>query len=146
MSAAEIASVFAETADANLQVLAEAVHARGARLLVMTEASSYLAPSHSFMMDLRYSFLRCDDGSVLSYAAMDSVLDTVAEAYLDAGRHYADHVFDLRAAVSPLTDGPEGGRFMYDALHYTPEGSQAIADILRPVLDEIIAESGTEPD
>lgn len=49
--------------------------------------------------------------------------------------------FDLATAMDPFSSGPDGSTYMYDAVHYTAQGSVKVAQLLRPVIDLALADT-----
>ena len=58
--------------------------------------------------------------------------------FLDAAKEAGALTFDLAGEVGRYSNGPEGGKYMYDSTHYTPEGCKVVAAILRPVLHALL--------
>lgn len=136
----EVLTRYQENARVNLQLLADSVHQSGANLLVMSEATSYAAPTDSFLVDLRLFYTECADKSWLSVEGFDELFDTLTQSYLEAGCQAEAFVYDLRSAMSPYSDGDEGGSYLYDEVHYTPKGSEQVAELLRPVIQTILTD------
>jgi len=115
----------------NLAAINKAVQHTGAKLLVVTEATSWMAPSSSFHNDLRIPDIQSYEDSHETARLRDRL-------FLDAAEEAGALTFDLAAEVGLYSNGPEGGRYMYDNMHYTPEGCKIVAAILRPVLHHIL--------
>ena len=116
----------------NLAVLNKAVQHTGAKLLVVTEATSWMAPSSSFHNDLRIP------SGMFSYEDLHETAQLRDRLFLDAAKEAGALTFDLAAEVGLYSNGPEGGKYMYDNMHYTPEGCKVAAAILRPVLHALL--------
>jgi hypothetical protein len=116
----------------NLRLMNEAVGRTGAKLLVMTEASSWMAPASSFYQDLR------TPSGMLSFQDFYEFNVLMNDALLDAAREAGVLTYDLAAEVNPHSNGPEGGKYMYDNMHYTPEGCRLVASLVRPVLHRLL--------
>ena len=65
----------------------------------------------------------------------------VNQRRLRAAREVGVLTFDLAAATDHSMNGLDGGKFLYDAVHYTLEGSREVARTLRPVLFEILTDT-----
>lgn len=122
----------------NIGLLNQAVISTGAKLLVVTEASSWMAPASSFHQDLRIPSGMSSFEDLHEYRLL---LNTI---FLDAARQAGALTYDLAADVNPYTNGPEGGRYMYDNMHYTPEGCQLVAHFMRPVLRRVLERGSPE--
>jgi lysophospholipase L1-like esterase len=48
------------------------------------------------------------------------------------------HTFDLADAMQPYSNGPEGGSFFFDSIHPTPRGADKFAELVRPVIKEVL--------
>jgi hypothetical protein len=116
----------------NLRLMNEAVSRTGAKLLVMTEASSWMAASSSFYQDLRIP------SGMLSFQDFYEFNVLMNDTLLDAAREAGALTYDLAAEVNPHSNGPEGGRYMYDNMHYTLEGCRLVAGFVRPVLHRLL--------
>jgi hypothetical protein len=116
----------------NLRLMNEAVARTGAKLLVMTEASSWMAAASSFYQDLRIP------SGMLSFQDFYEFNVLLNDALLDAAREVGALTYDLAAEVNPHSNGPEGGRYMYDNMHYTSEGCRLVASFVRPVLHRLL--------
>lgn len=127
---------YKENALRNIGALVKAVEYRGAKLLVLSEPMSYGASSDGFYEDFRQPSF-CPNG-VLSDSDAYVMWQQFNELYLEAAHEAGALTFDLASAVDLLFNGPQGGRFVYDAVHYTTNGSQEVARVLRPVLSEIL--------
>lgn len=134
---------YKENALRNIGALVKAVESKGARLLVLSEPVSYGAPPDSFYEDFRQPSF-CPNG-VLSDPDAYVMWQQINGLYLEAAREAGALTFDLASAVDPLFNGPQGGRFVYDAVHYTAEGSREVARVLRPVLPETLAQIEPSP-
>jgi hypothetical protein len=122
------------TETANMAALKRHVEAVGARLVIMSEATSYGAPSSSFTEDLRVP-VQCGGGSL---NAVDAVVwyQHLDAAYLDAARANGLAVIDLATLMGVYTNGPLGGVYQYDSMHYTLTGSRKVAELIRPYLED----------
>ena len=109
----------------NLTAINKAVQHRGAKLLVVTEATSWMAPSSSFHNDLRIPDMQSYEDSHETARLRDRL-------FLDAAEEAGALTFDLAAEVVLYSNGPEGG------MHYTPEGCKIVAAILRLVLHYLL--------
>jgi hypothetical protein len=109
----------------NLRLMNEAVALTGAKLLVMTEASSWMAAASSFYQDLRIP------SGMLSFQDFHEFSVLMNDALLDAAREVGALTYDLAAEVNPHSNGPEGGRYIYDNMHYTPEGCRLVVSFVR---------------
>ncbi|MCH8109817.1 MAG: hypothetical protein IIB15_06780 [Chloroflexi bacterium] len=121
---------FKENALRNIGLLVEVVESKGARLLVLSEPVSYGAPPDSFYEDFRQPSF-CPNG-VLSDPDAYAMWQQINGLYLDGAREAGALTFDLASAVDPLFNGPQGGRYVYDAVHYTVEGSREVARRFAP--------------
>ena len=65
------------------------------------------------------------------------LFEQLNQVYLEVGESTGAFIFDLAIEIEKTTDSPEGGQYMYDPVHYTPQGNQLVADTLVPVLVEI---------
>jgi lysophospholipase L1-like esterase len=119
----------------------------GADLLVVSEPSSFGVPSNGFYFrDLRYPVTcttREGKAAIKSAVAVD-LMRRQAAAYIDAARDADAHVFDLAAAMDPISNGPEGGELFYDVMHPTPRGAEKFAEFLRPAIEEILRRKSTQ--
>jgi hypothetical protein len=122
----------------NIGLLNQAVTDTGAKLLVITEATSWLAPTSSFYQDLRIPSGMSSFEDLHEYRL---VLNTI---FLDAAREAGALTYDLAADVNPYSNGPEGGRYMYDNMHYTPEGCRLVARFMRRVLHRVLEQGSLE--
>jgi hypothetical protein len=122
----------------NLRLMNEAVARTGAKLLVMTEASSWMAAGSSFYQDLRIP------AGFLSFQDFYEFNVLMSDALLDAAREVGALTYDLAGEVNPHSNGPEGGRYMYDNMHYTPEGCRLAASFIRPVLHRLLETGSLE--
>jgi hypothetical protein len=127
---AEFLDLYSEQVATLLGLLKEA--AGDTPILVMSEASSFDAPSASFVHDLRIT-VPCDDVP-LSYAESAQFMRDINTRYLAAASALGLDTFDLASAISPFTNGAEGGHYMYDHVHMTVEGSRLVAETLRALL------------
>lgn len=66
------------------------------------------------------------------------IFEQLNQIYLEAGEQIGALTFDLATEIEKITDGQDGGRYMYDPVHYTPLGNQLMKDTLEPVLIDII--------
>ncbi len=123
---------YARDARHNLGILQTAVGARGGRLLVLSEPESWLAPTSSFLEDLRLP------AGTYSYEDVDELSKWRNRVFLTAAAEVGALTYDLAAAIDSLVNGPEGGTYMYDNMHYTPDGCREVARLLRPVLRRIL--------
>jgi len=123
----------------NIGLLYQAVSGTGAKLLVFTEATSWLAPAASFYKDLRIPI----DG-IRSFEDLHEYRLLLNRSYLEAAKRAGALTYDLAADVSPYSNGPSGGKYMYDSLHYTPEGCRLVASFIRPVLHRLLAQGSLE--
>lgn len=113
----------------------------GADLLVISEPGAFAAPSESFYgSDLRV-FLTCKTAEGVRALTLEDAAASEAERarlYLDAARQAGAETFNLAAAMQPIADGPQGGSYFFDSIHPTPKGAEKFADLLRPVLTEVL--------
>jgi hypothetical protein len=116
----------------NLAVLNKLAREMGARLLVLSEATSFAAPSSSYLVDVRYPL--DFDGGLPSLVETQTYFEQLNAAYLRAARDLNISTFDLAGELGPLLNGPHGGEYMYDGCHYTPSGCREVARVLKPVL------------
>jgi lysophospholipase L1-like esterase len=121
----------------NLALLTKTVKATGAKFLVMSEATSFLAPSSSFKLDLRFA-PDCGSQAVLTNQAAHELFTQLNRLYLQAAKDDGALTFDLAGRLDRYTNGPDGGRYIYDAAHFTADGAGLVAETLRPVLFEIL--------
>jgi hypothetical protein len=121
----------------NLGLLADVVKPTGAKFLVMSEATSFLAPSTSFKIDIRFT-PDCGSDSIFTNEAAYRLFTELNGLYLNAARDVGAFTFDLAGKLAPYTNGPNGGRYVYDAVHFTPEGAALVAETLRPVLSSML--------
>src|SRR5262249_14580443 len=112
----QIDNKYRATATHNIGLLHQAVSRTGAKLLVLTEATSWLAPSTSFHQDLRVPT------GMSSFEDLHEHRLVLNGIYLEAAKQAGALTYDLAADVNPYSNGPSGGKYMYDNLHYTPEG------------------------
>jgi hypothetical protein len=120
----------------NIGLLNQAVTRTGATLLVVSEASSWMAPSSSFYEDLRIP------SGMSSFEDLHEFALLLNAAYLEAAREAGALTYDLAAEVNPYTNGADGGRYMYDNMHYTPDGCSLVASLTRSVLRRLLTERG----
>jgi len=120
----------------NIELLNVAVLGTGARLLVLTEGNSWMAPTSSFYQDLRIPRV------MKSFEDLHEYHQLLNAIYLEAAKQAGALTYDLAAEVNPDSNGPQGGRYMYDDMHYTPEGCRLVAGFMRSVLHRLL-ESGT---
>jgi hypothetical protein len=120
----------------NIGLLNEAVSRTGAKLLVITEATSWMAPTSSFYQDLRVP------SGMSSYEDLHEYRLLLNGIYLQAAKQAGALTYDLAADVNPHSNGPRGGRYMYDNMHYTPEGCRLAASFMRPVLHRLLEAGG----
>jgi hypothetical protein len=123
----------------NIGLLHQAVSRTGARLLVLTEATSWLAPTTSFYQDLRIPI----DG-MRSFEDLHEYRLLLNGFYLEAAKRAGALTYDLAADVNPYSNGPSGGKYMYDSLHYTPEGCRLVASFMRSVLHRLLKRGSLE--
>jgi hypothetical protein len=116
----------------NLAMINKTVQNAGGKLLVVTEATSWMAPSSSFHNDLRIP------SGMFSYEDLHETARLRDRLFLEAAKEAGALTFDLAADVGLYSNGPEGGRYMYDSMHFTPEGCKVAAAILSPVLHRIL--------
>lgn len=131
-------AVFRSNQASLFQTLVAHVQSLGAGLMVMSEATAFLAPAGSFHEDFRTPF-PCADDVALSMSDSDRVLQEANRAYLGAASEAGATTFDMAETMRPLTNGPMGGRYMYDVVHYTPHGAAEVAARLQPVLGRLAA-------
>lgn len=122
----------------NMQRLYDSVTQTGAELLVLSEATSYLAPPESYAVFL-YSGVPCSEDIILNPENSSLLFEQLNQTYLEIGEAIGAYTFDLATEIEKRTDGQEGGHYMYDPVHYTILGNQLVADTLVPVLVDIIA-------
>jgi hypothetical protein len=122
----------------NIGLLNQAVTGTGAKLLVITEATSWMAPTSSFYQDLRSS------SGMSSFEDLHEYRLLLNSIFLDAARQAGALTYDLAADVNPYSNGPEGGRYMYDNVHYTPEGCRLVARFMRRVLHRVLEQGSLE--
>ena len=122
---------------ANMQGLYDAVKQTGADLLVLSEATSYLAPPESFAVFL-FSGVPCGSDIILDPENSSLLFEHLNQIYLEVGESVGAFTFDLATEIEKTTDSQQGGHYMYDPVHYTPLGNQLVADTLVPVLAEFI--------
>ena len=103
---------------------------------VLSEPTSYGASADSFFEDFRHG-LDCRNG-MISNDDSYIVWKELNKQRLQAARSAGALTFDLASAIDPLTNGRDGGTYMYDQMHYTPEGSHEVARLIRPVLLDIL--------
>ena len=135
--------IYYENALNNIGLLMRTAANKGAKLLVLSEPTSYGAPPESFYEDFRDRFF-CGN-SLLADSDTYTMWKKLNQHYLQAAREAGALTFDLASAVDSLSNGPQGGRYFYDAVHYTVDGSQEVARVLRPVLSEILAQIEPSP-
>jgi hypothetical protein len=116
----------------NIGILNQAVNRTGAKLLVVTEATSWMAPSSSFFQDLRIP------SGMFSFEDLHEYSLLLNEVFLTAAREAGALTYDLAAEVNPHSNGPQGGQYMYDSMHYTPDGCRLAANFMRPVLHRLL--------
>ena len=129
---------YEQVTTSNLLAFGDKVKAAGAQLLVMSEAHSYGAPEESFHEDLRIP-RRCA-GNLLSNEDSMVFLNKLSQSYLGAASKAGALIYDLAADMEPLISGPDGGRYMYDEVHYTADGSRQVAQLVAPVIRRIWTE------
>lgn len=110
----------------------------GSHLLVLSEAHSYGAPEGSFYEDLRVP-RRCAE-NLLSHEDSAAFSDKLGQSYLRAASKAGTLMYDLAGEMEPLISGADGGRYMYDEIHYTADGSREVARLVAPVIRRIRAE------
>ncbi|MGB0384921.1 MAG: SGNH/GDSL hydrolase family protein [Ardenticatenaceae bacterium] len=128
---------YAENARKNLTLLAEAVAATNSKLLVLSEANSHLAPAGSFYEDFRQPIRTCDEARISNQYAYTFSTDR-NQKYLQAAEEAGAFTFDFASHMDAYANGPNGGQFMYDSIHYTSQGCAEVARLLRPVLLDIL--------
>jgi hypothetical protein len=114
----------------------------GAELLVVSEPSTYGAPSSSFYFaDMRVPLTCTTSDGLRAVEAVGSIefMRERAQAYLEAAHLAGAMTFDLAGAMAPVADGPQGGAYFFDSIHPTPKGAEKFADYLRPALKEALA-------
>ena len=121
----------------NMQRLYDRVTETSAKLLVMSEATGFLADSGSFETYL-FTGVLCDTDTYLDAEYSSLFFEQLNAIYLEAGESVGAETFDLATVIEAYTDSEEGGRYMYDPVHYTPVGSRLVADTLIPVLLQVI--------
>jgi hypothetical protein len=121
----------------NMQRLYDVVTQTGADLLVLSEATSYLAPADSFEVYL-YTGVPCESDIILDPANSSLLFEQLNQVYLRVGEQVGAFTFDLATEIEKTTDGQDGGHYMYDPVHYTPLGNQLVVDTLAPILMELI--------
>lgn len=115
----------------------------GADLLVVSEPAAYGAPGESFYQhDLRtYPTCQTSNGQRAIEAPDVVALEAErAERYIDAARSAGAQTFDLAAAIGPVANGPEGGKYFFDSIHPTPRGAEKFAELLKPEILRILRE------
>jgi hypothetical protein len=122
----------------NLKLMADAVTATHTKLLIVSQPHAFLTPSGSFMNDLRRASVVCSANTVLSIEGEGLLLDKINTIYLESGTAAGAETFDLAQALYGTMNGPNGGVYNYDGIHYTPAGSVLIANTLRPVLHGLL--------
>ena len=122
----------------NIGLLNQAVTRTGAKLLVTTEATSWMAPTTSFYQDLRVP------SGMSSFEDLHEYRLLLNGIYLEAAKQAAALTYDLAADVNPHSNGSQGGKYMYDNMHYTPEGCRLVASFMRPVLHRLLEQGGLE--
>jgi hypothetical protein len=127
---------YRENAVHNIRLLNQAVVSTGAKLLVTTEATSWMAPTSSFYQDLRIP------SGMSSYEDLHEHRLFLNRIYLEAAKQAGALTYDLAADVNPHSNGPRGGRYMYDNMHYTPEGCRLAVSFMRPVLHNVLESGG----
>lgn len=135
--------LYLEIESDNIGLLARTAAAKGTKLLVLSEPMSYGAPADSFQEDFRLRFF-CENG-LLADSDSYAMWKEINQQYLRAAREAGALTFDLASAVDPLFNGPQGGKYVYDAMHFTDEGSREVARALRPVLSEILVQIELSP-
>jgi hypothetical protein len=116
----------------NIALLNQAVTRTGAKLLVITEATSWMAAPSSFYQDLRVP------SGMSSFEDLHEYRLLLNGIYLEAAKQAGALTYDMAGDLNPHTNGPEGGRYMYDNMHYTPEGCKLVAGFMRPVLQRLL--------
>lgn len=129
---------YQENAKANLSLLQKEVSASGSRLLVLSEATSYGALADSFYRDLRSPVTCADETKRISNADAAKLMVTLNGIYLDAATAAGTETFDLASQAGQLSNGPSGGQYMYDSIHYTERGSAMAAALLKPILHKLL--------
>jgi hypothetical protein len=128
---------------ANLPVFrSEMKRLLGAELLVVSEPSTYGAPSSSFYFaDMRapMTCMTSEGRRAIEAADMLEIMRQRAHAYLEAARMAGAMTFDLAGVLEPLANGQQGGSYFFDSIHPTPKGAEKFADYLRPALREALA-------
>jgi hypothetical protein len=117
----------------------------GAELLVVSEPSTYGAPSSSFhFADMRVPLTCATSDGLRAVEARDAVeyMKGRGRAYLEAARLAGAMTFDLADVMASVADGPQGGAYFFDSIHPTPKGAEKFADYLRPALEEALASIG----
>lgn len=114
----------------NIAMLAKEVKSSGAQLVVLSEPSSFGAETKSFHRDLRGGFWVTK--KKLSQKATVAFFQELNRTYLEAAIEAGAQTFDF-ASQMPGND-PDGGKYFYDEVHYTPHGCETAAKILRPQL------------
>lgn len=122
----------------NLRAFNDKVKEAGAHLLVMSEAHSYGAPEGSFYEDFRVP-RRCAE-NLLSHEGSAAFSDKLGQSYLRAASKAGTLIYDLAGEMEPFMSGADGGRYMYDEVHYTVDGSREVARLVAPVMRQILAE------
>jgi lysophospholipase L1-like esterase len=120
----------------------------GAELMAVSEPASYGAPGDSFYFaDLRVP-LTCATKDGPRRIETDEEIGYMrdrARLYLDAARSAGVEVFDLAAAMEPMSNGPQGGKLFFDSIHPTPKGAEQFAALLAPAIKDVL-EKGPRSD
>lgn len=115
----------------------------GAELLVVSEPAAFGAPSDSFYeRDLRV-YPTCQTSAGLrAVETQDAVAfeKERADRYIDAAKAAGAHTFDLASAMSPTSNGQDGGKYFFDSIHPTPKGAEKFAELLKPEILRILEE------
>lgn len=131
-------TAYQEDTKANLSLLAGEVTSGGSRLLVLSEATSYGAPSESFYRDLRQPLTCADETARISNIDAGHLMEMLNKIYLASATLAGADTFDLATQAGRLTNGQSGGQYMYDSIHYTARGSEMVVALLRPVLHQLL--------
>jgi lysophospholipase L1-like esterase len=117
----------------NIGAFVSATAKHHSKLLVLSEATAFDAPTASFELDLRPLPYVLPSKRLLSTKAVAGLFDRMNTTYLEAARSAGADTFDLASEIRKEVE--HGGALQYDGVHYTEKGCAKVAEILKPIIE-----------
>lgn len=121
----------------NLRSIAAVGRAAGARVVFMTQATTWSAPPGAEVV--RWHWMRLRDGRTWSLASMDAAMRRYNDAMRAVAASEGLPLVDLPAHVEPTVG------YFFDDCHFNVAGARAAADVLAPAVRQAFAPAGAEP-